>query len=147
MKAEIHPKYYPDAKVRCACGVTHTVGSTKESYSIDICSACHPFYTGKQKLVDTAGRVDKFMARQRAAAVHQAERRAIEKKRAAHKAETLEEKITRKAHENEEAKVVAKPVVTTKPGVVKKPAKKAAAKKAAPAKKPAKKPATKAKKR
>lgn len=60
MKAEIHPNYYSNAQVICVCGNTFTTGSTKEKLNIDICSACHPFYTGKQKLVDTEGRVEKF---------------------------------------------------------------------------------------
>lgn len=60
MKKDIHPKYYPEAKVACACGNTFTIGSTREEIAVEICSACHPFYTGKQKLVDTAKRVDKF---------------------------------------------------------------------------------------
>ena len=60
MKKDIHPKYYPEAKVACACGNVFTIGSTREEISVEICSACHPFYTGKQKLVDTAKRVDKF---------------------------------------------------------------------------------------
>ena len=68
MKKDIHPTYYPDAKVICACGNTFTVGSTKPELHIEICSNCHPFYTGKQKLVDTAGRVEKFRARTKAAA-------------------------------------------------------------------------------
>ncbi|MEN9557957.1 MAG: hypothetical protein RL141_326 [Candidatus Parcubacteria bacterium] len=60
MKAEIHPTYYPDAKVTCACGNVFTVGSTLQEISVELCSKCHPFYTGKQKLVDTARRVEKF---------------------------------------------------------------------------------------
>lgn len=60
MKAEIHPTYYPDAQVVCVCGNTFTTGSTMKEVKIDICSECHPFYTGKQKLVDTEGRVEKF---------------------------------------------------------------------------------------
>lgn len=60
MKAKIHPKYFPEAKVECACGNTFTIGSTKESIRVEICSNCHPLYTGKQNLVDTAGRVDRF---------------------------------------------------------------------------------------
>ena len=60
MKADIHPTYYSDAKVTCVCGNTFTTGSTMKEISIDICSECHPFYTGKQKLVDTEGRVEKF---------------------------------------------------------------------------------------
>jgi large subunit ribosomal protein L31 len=63
MKKDIHPKYYQDAKVVCACGNTFTTGSTKPEIRVDLCSACHPFYTGKQKLVDTARRVEKFQAK------------------------------------------------------------------------------------
>lgn len=60
MKKDIHPKYYPNAQVKCACGTTYTVGSTKEYMEVEICSSCHPFYTGKSKVIDTMGRVDKF---------------------------------------------------------------------------------------
>jgi len=63
MKKDIHPQYYSKAKVRCACGNIFTVGSTKPEIQIEICSACHPFYTGKEKLIDVAGRVEKFKAR------------------------------------------------------------------------------------
>jgi len=63
MKKDIHPKYHKDAKVTCACGNTFTVGSTMPEIKIELCSACHPFYTGKQKLVDTARRVEKFQER------------------------------------------------------------------------------------
>jgi len=63
MKSDIHPKYYPKAKVVCACGNTFTVGSTQELIEVEICSHCHPFYTGKEKLVDTLGRVEKFRKR------------------------------------------------------------------------------------
>jgi large subunit ribosomal protein L31 len=63
MKAKIHPKYYPQARVICACGNTFTVGSTSAELKVDICSACHPFYTGEQRIVDTAGQVDRFMKR------------------------------------------------------------------------------------
>ncbi len=63
MKAKIHPKYYPAARVICACGNTFTVGSTSEELKVDICAACHPFYTGEQRIVDTAGQVDRFMKR------------------------------------------------------------------------------------
>jgi len=63
MKKELHPTYYANAKVVCACGNTFTVGSTKPELHVEICSNCHPFYTGKQKLVDTAGRVEKFKKR------------------------------------------------------------------------------------
>ena len=63
MKADIHPTYYDKAKVSCSCGVTFTVGSTKEEIKNEVCSECHPFFTGEQKLVDAAGRVEKFKAK------------------------------------------------------------------------------------
>jgi len=62
MKNNIHPTYYK-SKVTCVCGNTFTVGSTKELLEIEICSKCHPFYTGGSKIVDTAGRVEKFKQR------------------------------------------------------------------------------------
>jgi len=69
MKKEIHPTFYPEATVVCACGNSWTTGSTKESLRTDVCSACHPFYTGEQRIVDTEGQVDRFyrklQARQR----------------------------------------------------------------------------------
>jgi large subunit ribosomal protein L31 len=67
MKEGIHPTYFKESNAKCACGATFSVGSTEKDISVEICSACHPFYTGKQKLVDTAGRVDKFKARIEAA--------------------------------------------------------------------------------
>ena len=63
MKAETHPTYFPQAKVVCACGREFTVGSTKEKLEVEICSSCHPFYTGNEKILDAAGRVEKFKAR------------------------------------------------------------------------------------
>jgi large subunit ribosomal protein L31 len=59
VKADIHPKYY-DTVITCACGATYQTRSTKKTINVEICSACHPFFTGKQKLVDTAGRIDRF---------------------------------------------------------------------------------------
>lgn len=63
MKKDIHPKYYPEAKVICACGNTWTTGSTQEVIHTEMCSVCHPFYTGEQRIVDTAGQVDRFQRR------------------------------------------------------------------------------------
>lgn len=63
MKNDIHPPYFNEAKVTCVCGNTFTVGSTLKEIKVEICSQCHPFYTGKQKLVDTARRVEKFKER------------------------------------------------------------------------------------
>lgn len=63
MKVDIHPEYHTKAKVICACGNTFTTGSTVSEINVELCSQCHPFYTGKQKLVDTARRVEKFTER------------------------------------------------------------------------------------
>ena len=63
MKPNIHPQYYTDARVVCACGTTWTTGSTKPELRVDVCSTCHPFYTGEQRIMDTAGQVDRFMKR------------------------------------------------------------------------------------
>jgi large subunit ribosomal protein L31 len=63
MKKDIHPQYYPDAKIKCACGQEFRIGSTKPEIKIEICSRCHPFYTGSQEFIDVAGRVEKFKAR------------------------------------------------------------------------------------
>ena len=60
MKEGIHPEYHEDAVIKCACGAEFVIGSTKKEITIDICSECHPFFTGRQKFVDTAGRVEKF---------------------------------------------------------------------------------------
>ncbi len=115
MKQGIHPKWYPDAQVICSCGNTFTVGATKPVIRTDVCSACHPFFTGEQRIVDTEGQVDRFLkrlarserlreeARQRAAAKAERERqRAI--------AEFVEAQAQREAQEAqaaEEAKTVA----------------------------------------
>ena len=74
MKTDTHPTYFPEAKVTCACGHTFVVGSTKETLSVEICSACHPFYTGNEKLMDVAGRVEKFKARRAAATTPKAKK-------------------------------------------------------------------------
>jgi len=98
MKASIHPKWYPNCKVTCACGNTFTVGATVPELVVEICSACHPFFTGQMKFVDTAGRVEAFKTRQKAATnkrISKSEKRKAkrEKKLAEEmaKPETLEE--------------------------------------------------------
>jgi large subunit ribosomal protein L31 len=63
MKPKIHPEYFNDAKVVCACGNTFTVGSTRKMMKVELCSKCHPFYTGEQRVVDTMGRVERFRRR------------------------------------------------------------------------------------
>lgn len=60
MRKDIHPEYFPEAKVSCACGAVFAVGSTKPELGVEICGNCHPFYTGTEKIVDTAGRVERF---------------------------------------------------------------------------------------
>lgn len=60
MKENLHPGYHPEATVTCVCGATWKTGSTQPEVRVDICSNCHPYYTGKQKLIDTEGRVDRF---------------------------------------------------------------------------------------
>jgi len=67
MKSEIHPEYFPKASVTCACGNKFHIGSTKEKIEVEICSACHPFYTGNEKILDSAGRVEKFKNKRAAA--------------------------------------------------------------------------------
>lgn len=59
-KKDIHPKYYPKATINCSCGAKFVVGSTEEKMQIEICSQCHPLYTGKQKFIDTAGRLERY---------------------------------------------------------------------------------------
>jgi large subunit ribosomal protein L31 len=67
MKAKIHPTWYKDAVVTCACGNTFTIGAAVPSLKVEVCSACHPFYTGQMKFLDKAGRVDAFRAKQKSA--------------------------------------------------------------------------------
>lgn len=63
MKKDIHPEYFPNAKISCACGWGAEVGSTLPAIQVEICSHCHPLFTGKQKIVDTAGRIEKYTSR------------------------------------------------------------------------------------
>ena len=67
MKKEIHPKYHAESKVTCGCGNAFSVGSTLESINVEVCSKCHPFYSGNTKVMDTGGRVDRFKRRLEAA--------------------------------------------------------------------------------
>jgi large subunit ribosomal protein L31 len=60
MKKETHPKYYDDSVVTCSCGASFNIGSTKKEVKTEVCSACHPFYTGKKKILDSMGRVERF---------------------------------------------------------------------------------------
>jgi len=80
VKEKIHPAWFPDARVHCACGNVFNTGSTLKDISVEICSACHPLFTGQQKFIDTAGRVDKF--NQRMAAAEKKKSEAAERKAA-----------------------------------------------------------------
>jgi large subunit ribosomal protein L31 len=73
MKKNLHPQYYPNAQVICSCGNTWTTGSTQPVIRTDVCSKCHPFFTGEQRIVDTAGQVDRFMKRLDRYSTHQAD--------------------------------------------------------------------------
>lgn len=87
MKKEIHPTYYKNAKIVCACGNVIETGSTVEKIDVELCSACHPFYTGKQKLVDTARRVEKFKEKMEKKTVASATRKGRTSKTAKRKAQ------------------------------------------------------------
>jgi len=89
MKKEIHPKYYPKAKITCACGNIFTIGSTKEKIQIEVCSKCHPFYTGKEKLLDSDGRAERFKARK-------AKAKTIVRKKSVKKAEKKVKRLSAK---------------------------------------------------
>jgi len=96
MKKDIHPNYFPEASIICACGNIITTGSTKPEIRVEVCSACHPFYTGKKRLVDSTGRVDRF------------------KKRMAKSEKILAEKMEKARKKAKPAAKAAKPVVKKK---------------------------------
>lgn len=81
MKADIHPTWYPEAKVVCACGNNFITGSTIPEIRVEICSKCHPLFTGQDKFVDTLGQVDRFVKRQEESKIKQGERKKILEKR------------------------------------------------------------------
>jgi large subunit ribosomal protein L31 len=81
MKNATHPTYFPQAHVECSCGNSFTVGATQAELKVEICAKCHPFYTGEEKLIDTAGRVEKFRSR-RAKAVTEVKPKKVRTKKA-----------------------------------------------------------------
>lgn len=117
MKAQIHPKYY-EAKVTCACGNAFTTGSILPEIRVEICSACHPFFTGEMRFVDTQGRVEKFQQKMRATAgkkfLSKKQRRAKEKAKQATsgKPVTLKEMLSQ--HQKKTAKTTGSSRETTK---------------------------------
>ncbi len=119
MKSGIHPTYHDDATITCSCGNVIKTGSTKESYTTELCSKCHPFYTGKQKTVDSAGRIEKFKAQQEAAAKKKSEKSARGGKKTK---KSIEEKVNealqkeKEREEKEDAKLKSK--ITKKPANV-----------------------------
>ena len=97
MKKDIHPKFYPDAKVICACGETWTTGSTKKEIRTDMCSVCHPFFTGEQRIVDTAGQVERFEKRMGQRREFESKAVARERKRAQRRAREIVVEIPEEA--------------------------------------------------
>jgi len=94
MKKNIHPKYHSDAKITCACGNVIETGSTTGEMKVEICSACHPFYTGKKKVLDATGRVDRF---KKMAEKAQALKKTIKVKTERKSTKKVEEKSAKKA--------------------------------------------------
>lgn len=82
MKKDIHPQYHAQTTATCSCGAVFTIGGTKETISIETCSQCHPIYTGKQKIVDSTGRVDRFKKLAEKAHAAQASRKSAKEKEA-----------------------------------------------------------------
>lgn len=91
MKKDIHPEYFANAVISCACGSSYNVGSTLQSIQVELCADCHPFYTGKQKIIDTARRVEKFETRLAKKAGSITGKKAKREKRAAQKKAKREE--------------------------------------------------------
>jgi len=104
MKKNIHPQFYTDCVVTCACGNSFTTGSTKPKIQVDICSACHPFFTGKMKFVDSLGRVEKFQNKMKAALdkkyIKKAARKKIKAKTENQRPATLKEMLEQSRQKN-----------------------------------------------
>jgi len=96
MKKDIHPQYHKEAKIICACGNTLLTGSTKPEMKVEVCSACHPFYTGKKRLVDSTGRVDRFKKRLEKSEKMLADKMEKGKKKPAVKKKVAKKKATKK---------------------------------------------------
>ena len=107
MKTNKHPKYYPEAKITCACGNTFIAGATQEELKVEICSSCHPFYTGQMKYIDTAGRVEAFRAKRKSAdkkVVSKKEKRQIKKMKKIQEDRERPESLTELRKAKKEAK-------------------------------------------
>jgi large subunit ribosomal protein L31 len=121
MKKDIHPKYFSEAKIICACGNVIGTGSVKEEMKIEVCSACHPFYTGKKRLVDSTGRVDRFKKR-----MEKSEQMAAEKKERAEAKKKPKAKVEKPVKPVKATKSVAKRSIAGGKKVIKKKVTKAA---------------------
>ena len=108
MKKDIHPKYHDKVAVACACGHSFTTGSTRPEIKIELCSQCHPFYTGKQKLVDTARRVEKFQAKVKAVGAETGARKGKTLKRAAKAEARKKREVVVKSQNLDDMKLKAK---------------------------------------
>lgn len=93
MKTGIHPKWYPNCKATCACGNAFTVGATVPEIQVEVCSSCHPFFTGQMKFVDTKGRVQKFQDRMKKAAVLKTKKKKKSEKTKKERPESFKEMI------------------------------------------------------
>jgi large subunit ribosomal protein L31 len=109
MKANTHPVWYNDTLVTCACGNTFTTGSTKKTITVDICSACHPFYTGEMRFIDTQGRVEKFQAKLQNAQTFKAVKKAkIARKKQNIRPESLHDMLMREKKKLDSAEASVK---------------------------------------
>lgn len=95
MKSKIHPKYNPEVEVKCACGNSFKIGSTADKINVEICSECHPYYTGKEKLVDSTGRVDRFKQRLQKTTAMKKPKKADKKKSVKTTAKNKTDKVTK----------------------------------------------------
>ena len=93
MKAAVHPVYFDEAQVICACGNKFTIGSTQEVIHVELCSKCHPFYTGEARFVDSASRIQKFQDKQKTAALHVTKKKEKEKQKADNAPKSLREML------------------------------------------------------
>lgn len=94
MKANIHPTWHQDTKVTCSCGNTFVTGSTKDAIVVDICSDCHPFFTGEMKFVDVQGRVEKFQAKMAKAKEYQSTTKTKKTAKARQETKSLKDMLT-----------------------------------------------------
>ncbi|MEK7551222.1 MAG: 50S ribosomal protein L31 [Patescibacteria group bacterium] len=93
MKAQIHPQYFEQAQVVCACGNKFTTGSTVELIHVELCAKCHPFYTGEQRFVDSASRIQKFQKKQEIASLHVTKKKEKEQRKQDNAPKTLREML------------------------------------------------------